>query len=241
MVAGDHTRQRGVLAGALVCGLAAGCARTSDDARDRAAPESAGLSSPADPPAMTAVPDDERARAKQAFFDAVPGDAQAVERSRKLWQIAYDDDGQNTEAAAYLGASTVLAAAHARWPWDKGNLAKQGMALLDRAVAEQPENLEVRFLRGMTNYRLPGFLGRTKLATEDLQIVAGRAQAAADSGDLPRPLAAAALYHYGLLLEGRGDRAAAAASFREAGEVGPDTPGGRAAAGRLAAAAAESP
>lgn len=128
------------------------------------------------------------------------------------------------------GASTMLAAADARWPWEKGKLARQGMALLDQAVAADPDDLEVRFLRGMTNYRLPRFLGRLDLAARDLAFVAERARPAAGSGLLARPLAAAALYHHGMVCEERGDRDAAAMSCRGAREIGPDTPGGQAAA-----------
>jgi hypothetical protein len=108
------------------------------------------------------------------------------------------------------------------------------MALLDRAVTAEPENLEVRFLRGMTNYGVPRFFGRRDIAAKDLAFVAERAGAAAQAGGLGRPLAAAALYHYGMLCDETGHRAAAAASCRAACEVGPDTPSGRAAARWLA-------
>ena len=213
-----------IVASVLIAGLAPACGPKPGGATEpasRAAPETA---------AATVDPEvGERRRAKDAFYAAVAG-GKSAESSRLLWKAIFDGDPQDREATAYCGASTVLAAAGARWPWEKGRLAREGMALLDRAVTSAPDDLEARFLRGMTNYRLPRFLGRFDLAADDLAFVAGRARPAAEAGLLDRPLAAAALYHYGRVCEERGDRAAAAAACRAATEVGPDTPSGRAAA-----------
>lgn len=204
-------------------------------------------SRPAPPPAQPAVvtattqptdAPDPRVRAKRLFYDAVAGDKGAVEESRRAWGEIRRADAEDVTTTGYLGAATMLAAAQAPWPWDKGNLAKEGMSLLDAAVAAAPADLEVRFLRGMTNYRLPRFFGRAGLASKDLAFVAARARQAAEAGELPRPLAAAALYHYGVLRAEQRDRAAASAAWREATEIGPESPAGLAAAERLEGKAA---
>ena len=65
----------------------------------------------------------------------------------------------------------MLKAAHAPL-LEKSGLAHQGLAYEDKAVAQTPNDLEVRFLRGVTCYRLPKFMGHSETASSDLAYVA---------------------------------------------------------------------
>ncbi len=128
----------------------------------------------------------------------------------------------------------MLEVRDATWFWQKGELSKAGLKLLDDAVAARPGNLEILFLRGMTSYRLPGFFGRAKGAEQDLREVALAGPAAAQRGELDPRLVAGALFHYGLIRDEKdGDHAASEALWRQAAENFPDTPGGKAAIARL--------
>lgn len=117
----------------------------------------------------------------------------------------------------------MLEAAKAPLPWDKGRLAREGLTMLDDAVKRAPDDPEVRFLRGITNYNLPRFFGRGDVAAADLAAVAGEAEAAVRAGRIDPSTGAAALYHHGVLLDRRGDRAAARDAWRRATVLGPDT------------------
>jgi hypothetical protein len=131
----------------------------------------------------------------------------------------------------------MLRAAAAPLPWVKGRHAKAGLVALDRAVADAPGDLEVRFLRGMTSYHLPAFFRRSRVAADDLATVAAQAEAATADGRLDRTLATAALFHYGELLRQRGHHDASRDLWRRAAALGPETRPGRAAAQALRQAA----
>jgi hypothetical protein len=115
----------------------------------------------------------------------------------------------------------MLRSARARLPWEKGKFAKAGLVLLDSTVAAAPSDPEVRFVRGMTCYNLPALFNRSSLAARDLAEVAGRAEAASADGTLPPALAAASLYHYGVIQTRAGDKAAAASLWRRAVALAP--------------------
>jgi len=62
--------------------------------------------------------------------------------------------------AAYEGALATLRARHAAWPPAKLRHLREGLAVLDRTVEAHPEHAEVRYLRLMSCYYLPGIFGR---------------------------------------------------------------------------------
>ena len=173
------------------------------------------------------------AEAKELFYQAVAGRKEALDRAVQILESLGGSSSGDPEVVAYVGACRLLEAAHAVWFWDKAILARRGLALLDRAVAQAPDDLEVRFLRGVTGYQLPFFVGRSKLSADDLAHVAARAVAAARAGTLDRRAAAAALYYYGLQREREGDAGGATAAWEQAVRISPDSPGGRDAARRL--------
>jgi hypothetical protein len=106
--------------------------------------------------------------------------------------------------------------------------------LLDGAVTAAPSDPEVRFVRGMTCYNLPALFNRSALAARDLAEVAGRAEAASADGTLPPALAAASLYHYGVIRSRAGDKAAAASLWHRAIALAPTSRAGQRATEALA-------
>lgn len=171
--------------------------------------------------------------ARRLFYKAADGDREAL---RLCLQALTRCAGQEADAAkwlAYRGGCEMLEAARAPMPWDKGRRARRGLTMLDDAVARGPDDLEVRFVRGMTSYHLPTFMGRSGVAVADLSSVAGEAEAAVEAGRLDVPLATAALYHYGVMLAESGKAPAARVAWRQAVSLDPTTRGGKASADRL--------
>lgn len=60
---------------------------------------------------------------------------------------------------AYYGSGITLIAKHSYNPYTKWNKLKEGLAVLERSIAKDKENLEIRFLRFSILHYLPGFLG----------------------------------------------------------------------------------
>lgn len=69
------------------------------------------------------------------------------------------------------GALEVVQAKHARWPPNKLKHLRKGMETLDRLVEDQPEQLEVRYLRLVSCYYLPFFLKREESVAQDMAIL----------------------------------------------------------------------
>jgi hypothetical protein len=164
--------------------------------------------------------------AKNLFYRAVAGDRDALNQSQALLGELGGAESTDAEVIGYSGAVDLLVASRAFLPWDKASLAYQGLALQDRAVAMAPQDLEVRFLRGVTNYELPVFLGRRQLAVDDLAAVARVAEQAAREGRLDRRAAVTDLDTYANELQRQKRLAEAIAAWQAAARLGPDIPAG---------------
>lgn len=173
------------------------------------------------------------AQAKDFFYAAVSGDREAVAKAEALLEELGGAEARDPQVVAYLGGCRLLEAAHTPLPWDKAALAHQGLALEDRAVADAPDDLEVRSLRGITSYQLPRFMGRWNLAVSDLGGVARVAEREAMEGRLDHRAASAALDYYGKLLEQKYEVDGAIAAWRAALRVDAEGQGGRDAAKHL--------
>ena len=165
-------------------------------------------------------------QAKDLFYRAVEGDRPALDQSRQILAELGGGDSPHAQVIAYSGAADLLAADHAFFFWEKASLGREGLSLEDKAVAQAPDDLEVRFLRGVTNYQLPMFLGRHDLAVSDLAEVAKVAESAAQSHRLDTRAAAADLDYYGKALEQKFDLDEAIAAWRAAARISPESPGG---------------
>jgi phytoene synthase len=61
---------------------------------------------------------------------------------------------------AYRGAFRALEGKHAFWPHQKLDRVLDGLAMMDRAVEDDPTDPHPRYLRLMTGFHLPGLFGR---------------------------------------------------------------------------------
>lgn len=92
--------------------------------------------------------------AKEPYLDAAEGEAD--------WLAAHagGDEARLNLARAYRGAIKVAHAKHGFNPNRKLRSLEEGGPLLDSAVAAGPGDAEVRYLRLVSGYYLPFFLGR---------------------------------------------------------------------------------
>jgi hypothetical protein len=68
---------------------------------------------------------------------------------------------------AYYGMSYALMAKHSNGPFKKLELVKKGMDFINTAVKEEPNNIEIRFLRFSIESKAPSFLGISEHLEED--------------------------------------------------------------------------
>lgn len=73
---------------------------------------------------------------------------------------------------AYDGALIALKGKHAFWPPSKLKYVRRGLDVLDDQVQDHPDNVEIRYLRLLTCYHLPGILGRAPSVAEDFDALA---------------------------------------------------------------------
>lgn len=83
---------------------------------------------------------------------------------------AIDDlDNPSAVIQAYEAAFVVLKAKHVFWPARKMKHLRQGLPVLDSLLAASPTDVEIRYLRLLSCYYLPRFLGRGHTVSEDIR------------------------------------------------------------------------
>jgi tetratricopeptide (TPR) repeat protein len=177
-------------------------------------------------------------QARQLHLEGVEGNARAAKSSRDRLGALLERHPEDALIRAYAGSAELLLARYASAPWTKQRHARQGLGLLDAAVAQAPNHLEVRLVRGLATSHLPDPFGRAAQSRRDIARAARQArehlQANRPADPAAAAAAAAALYHYGVQLQHDGEVARARALWRQALEIAPDTRGGERARRELA-------
>lgn len=120
---------------------------------------------------------DSLSRVRQLYLEAVSDESaisrgmEAIEQIRAVGEFR---SGTSATAvlSAYRGAFITLRAKHGFWPPARLRHLNEGLAVLDRAVAAQPDQPEIRYLRLLSCYFLPGILGRGDSVREDFDALA---------------------------------------------------------------------
>lgn len=174
-------------------------------------------------------PDDTALRtrlAKLLHLKGVAGDTAATKRSRKLLTELREADPDNAVLQAYLGSNDLIRASRTWAVWKKGEITKAGLKRLDAAADANEENVEVRFIRGMSLLGLPQWMERRSKAEADLAWVAQRAEEAVEAGDLAGFMAASALLNHGRVLDAAGEAEQARAAWERAAALAPASEAG---------------
>jgi hypothetical protein len=100
--------------------------------------------------------------------EGVQDNKEAVRLAEKFLRDLLKLEATNAPALALLGSTFTMKGRDAFWPTTQISLVKQGNRFMDEAVHLAPELTQVRLIRGLNNVHMPGFLGREKVALEDL-------------------------------------------------------------------------
>lgn len=85
--------------------------------------------------------------------------------------IAQCEESSCKEASFYHAVAVMRMAEYAYWPNQKYKYFTQGRDQLESLVKQNPQNLELRFLRYLVQTEVPAFLGYTENRAEDLKFV----------------------------------------------------------------------
>jgi len=96
-------------------------------------------------------------------------DKDAVQKAEEYLSKLLGIDPGNGLAMVYLGSTITMKAQFTRLPWRQLNFMKKGFSRMDKAVYFEPDNPEVRLIRGINSASVPGMFARLSIALEDFQ------------------------------------------------------------------------
>lgn len=85
----------------------------------------------------------------------------------KAWAVLREVDDSSAVHMAYRGSLELLESRYGSWPPSRVKRATRGFRLLDEAVARDPLNREVRYIRFMSYRHLPGVFKKKDIVRED--------------------------------------------------------------------------
>lgn len=165
--------------------------------------------------------------AKASHYLGIGGDVEAGRRAELLLLELTEKQPDDAVITAYYGSARLMKAARTWVIWKKGELAKEGIELMNEAVDAAPDDPEVRFLRGASTYHLPGWFGLADQAEGDFAVVVETAEADVEAGRLEGELAAAAFFHQALILEDDGKPQEAIEAWEIAARLAPHSRAGQ--------------
>lgn len=106
-------------------------------------------------------------QARSSYLGMKVNKCNALELSKKF------DNSQPSDALlkAYWGASAAAAPECLSNPLEKIKYFRKGKGLLDESVKQQPNHMEIRFLRFATQTKAPSFLGYNDNIQEDKNLI----------------------------------------------------------------------
>ncbi|HBF39918.1 MAG TPA: hypothetical protein DDW50_21735 [Firmicutes bacterium] len=115
------------------------------------------------------------AKAKELHQLGVDGERNAVKEAFALLERIRRFNPNHPLVNAYYGSTIALLGRDAIDMQERTEKAEAGLKILDHAVSCDPDNVEIRILRGYVSYRLPNmYFRRTKTATEDFEYLVSR-------------------------------------------------------------------
>ena len=93
-------------------------------------------------------------------------------KSIDMLSRAYKMNKKDYVVLCYLGNSTTMMANTTWNPMKKMSYANKGIALMDKAIRKDPDNVTVRLTRANNSKSLPDFLKRGDVAIEDYEYLA---------------------------------------------------------------------
>ncbi|MDB5085425.1 MAG: hypothetical protein JWN30_2311 [Bacilli bacterium] len=113
--------------------------------------------------------------AVELHMKGVDGDKEAVIKAHKLIENVRKLASGNNLVEAYYGSTSTLLARDLVDPMEKLKKAADGLKILDKSIAKEPDNVEIRILRAYVCSRIPEeFFHRSAIAIEDFNYLLTR-------------------------------------------------------------------
>lgn len=157
------------------------------------------------------------------YLGVAADETDALKEAEAIFEKLHAADPDDPMAQAYLGSLLLKKTKRVWAPWKKGELSRQGIKLLDGAVASAPDDPHVRFVRAATTFHLPEGFERAAQSAADFAWLAEHAESHVASGALSPDLAAAALVRHATLRQQAGDPAGAQDAARRAAALAPES------------------
>ena len=142
-------------------------------------------------------------QAMEVYAQAAEGDKNAAIDALELFEKLFDRDPKNHVIEAYLGSANVLIGRDAAGPVNKFKYTNWGLKHLDHAVLSEPENIEIRSLRGKVCSQLSEmYFHRASTAIEDYRQIVSRYEQ--NEGSIPEEMYRESLLNLGAAFKSLG-------------------------------------
>jgi tetratricopeptide (TPR) repeat protein len=141
----------------------------------------------------------------------------AVEYLRKASKI----DPEDFLILAALGSATTMVGRDSSGMIAKVKYTKKGNNMIDKAVAKDPDDFEIRLIRANVNINLPKLFGRKKMAKKDLLYIEETIKKSPK--EVPSGAQAQVYYKLGTIYDSDGDDSTAKLYFKKALEISADS------------------
>lgn len=147
----------------------------------------------------------------------VPDARDAVALAEKYLKLLLQREPRHAFGRALLGSTTVLTARDAWSPTAKISRVRRGLAEMDAALRDSPDDENARFTRASNNLFLPDFFGRKEIVLADFAWL----QARADQGRFDPEFRQYVFLFHGRAQEKYGDPARARKLWRDGIAIDP--------------------
>ncbi len=169
--------------------------------------------------------DEKILKGKELHDRGADGDKQAVKDAIVYFENLLEQEPNNELARVYLGSSYTIRSRDVGIGPGKLDTLKKGGRIMDQAVANAPNDIRVRLVRGVNYLRLPALFGKRDEGRADLLAILDAVQN--QSGPQIDSLSAGekqAIYYFGALaLHQTGKKREAQQVFQKALEFDPDS------------------
>jgi hypothetical protein len=155
------------------------------------------------------------------FDEGARENRRAVDLAEAYFRRVLILEETNMLAKVMLGSTLTMQGRDAFWPTTKLRYVRQGIQLMDAAVAQEPQNPRVRFERAVNNFHMPGFLDRGTVVRSDLEWLWEQVQNR--PAELSIGLRQNIALYYGLFLRKQRQKERAEAVWQQGIEFGPET------------------
>ena len=114
----------------------------------------------------------EQKEIQELYRRGLSGDKVAIEKCIGKLENALATEPKNELARVYLGSAYTVRSRNLGFGPKKLQTLRQGLALMDEAVAAAPDEPKVRLARALTTAALPGIFGRAASSRKDFELLA---------------------------------------------------------------------